>query len=560
MLCSAAYCAQAQAQNLAPTVSQDLVLERIADSTTAVDGPTGTPEAPLLQPTAAEFLPTGELVVIEKGGRVLVQTSSASGLLVSGSFSVRDLGEQGLLGMAVDPLFSATRRLYFFYSLVGLASNRHRVSWARLDPTTHLLNTSSVTEILHDLYGPDNHNGGGLRFGPDGLLYIGVGDSGCNCSCNPGQATNFYATCLSNMSGKILRIDRDGHIPSSNPLVGTATVAACGGPPPVTPLNQGCYAVPDAQKPLPPRTEIYNWGLRNPWRFAFDELTGYLWIGDVGERTFEEIDISKGPAVHHGWPFREGAAGQSVGRCAELTPQSGFCQDPAWVLDARLPPGSRGSITGGIFSNQCGWPTPYQGLYWFGDFVKQQIYTVAPNATRDGVVTGSQQLIADGVSGVVHFFTDGSPTIYFVTLGIPGVWRIRPRQPQSCATDAGPEDAQASGDGGRDIDGDDVLGLPDGRESGVDSAASTDDARDGSEPQDAEIGELWPVDSAGGDASVESSATQCGCRALRSSESGGLGPGCLLLLCALLVMRAHMAGTHRRRGNSVRRSLRSSSR
>ena len=408
-------------------VVNDLVIERFATGVSS--------------PTAIEFLPDGRAVYLEYGGRVRVRPAGGGALISAGQLPTRIMPiEQGGLGLAVDPMFATTNRLYFYYSSTsGTNDNKHRIAWTTLDPGTSRLDTTNLQVILDGIYGPANHNGGGLKFGPDGYLYIGTGDTGCNCGCAPGRADNYFGTCLTNLQGKLLRIDREGGIPASNPLVNVASVRACGaGPRPCNSRSRGPNYPPVDGNTGAPRTEVYNWGFRNAWRFSWDEQTGLLWIGDVGEVTWEEITISSGPGQHHGWPFREGSAGQDGSTCDVYTPGSGPCVDPVYAYNhSESPARGDGSVTGGVFSNHCSWPAAYQGLYWFGGYSKGRIWTLTPNAARDGVEPNSRTLIAQDAGGPVHFANGPDGAIYVADINNDRIYRIAPMNPVACNDDAG---------------------------------------------------------------------------------------------------------------------------
>lgn len=439
-------------------------------------------------PTAAEFLPDGRMVIIQQNGGVRVRPANGGALVNAGTIPIHTgvPSERGLLGLAIDPQFSTSRRLYFYYSdPSGNEDDRHRVSWAELDPVTNTINVGSLANnvIVSGLYGPANHNGGGLAFGPDGNLYIGVGDTGCNCSCAPGTADNYFPTCLTNLNGKILRVDRDGNVPAGNPLQATDMVPACGGT--ARPCADGPNVVPSPNVLGAARPQIYNWGFRNPWRFSFDKATGYLWIGDVGEVTWEEITISTGPGQHHGWPFREGTQGDPVSSCAQSTPQSGDCKEPAYAYRHAEFGGGSGSVTGGVFSDHCAWPAPYQGRYWFADYTSdvRRVWTLTPNGARDGVEPNSRTDILTNADGVVHFFVGPEGWIYMANVIAGEIWRIGPQNPAACP-DAGvspdaapqPEDVGPGMDAAPGLDGApaaDATGGPDAGAS-ADAASAAD--------------------------------------------------------------------------------------
>jgi len=386
-------------------------------------------------PSSAAFLPDGRMVILQLGGSVLLW--DGKGLPSSvGTVQVEMDGERGLLGLAVDPLFEQSRRLYLFYSVDG----RQRVGHAALDVASATL--GPVTDLVTGLSADRDHNGGGIAFGPDGLLYFGTGDSGCSRSRPPGDGENYLGSCLTRLEGKISRIDRDGGIPKSNPLVGADEVTAC----PVGTTCENVRTVLDSTQKATPRGEIYNWGLRNPWRFSFDERTGYLWIGDVGEVTWEEITVSTGPSQHHGWPWREGVRGASNFTCAEWTPSSGDCVEPVFAYSHfEEPADGQGAVVGGVFTNHCSWPAPYVGSYWFGDFTKNRIWMMAVNSARDGLV-GARTLVIEDAGGPVHFLTGPDGTLYYLAHLSGELWALRPDKRADCALGESGRAAAGRGD------------------------------------------------------------------------------------------------------------------
>ncbi|HEX5634002.1 MAG TPA: PQQ-dependent sugar dehydrogenase, partial [Gemmatimonadales bacterium] len=226
------------------------------------------------QTTDLRWLPDGRVVIINRTGRVFVRPAAGGALIDAGSITVNSgTEEQGLLGVAVHPDFASNRELVFYYSATdgngGSAANRHRVVKRRLSAASML--EPGETVLIDKLRGPLNHNGGALEVGADGLLYIGVGDTGCNSDLEPETLytpTNYYGTCLSDdatgngaANGKILRIALDGTIPATNPLVGATNVTRCGASCGVNPSTAGLGM---------PREAIWAWGFRNPWRIWFD--------------------------------------------------------------------------------------------------------------------------------------------------------------------------------------------------------------------------------------------------------------------------------------------------
>lgn len=406
-----AACPQADAEErLAPAVAQSLTLSVVASGL----GPT----------TDLAFLPDGRMVIIAKDGTVRLRAPGGA-LRVLARFPVDEESEKGLLGVAVDPEFARTRRLFFYYSLAdgsgGTDADRHRVVSLVLSPSD-TLELGAQRVLVRGLRGPANHDGGALAIGPDGKLYIGVGDTGCNSGEPPEPPrppSNYFGTCLSNGNGKILRVNLDGSIPADNPLTQVQSASACGAT---------CRVAPTLG---PPRADIWAWGFRNPWRFGFDPQTGRLWVGDVGEISYEEITIARA-GRHHGWPYREGPHGFPTDKCRETRPDTGPCVDPVYHCRhgeaAGGVDGGCQSITGGTFLHGPRWPAALRGRYVFADNVHGRLWTLAPSAARDGVVAGSRQDLGR-VAGLPVSLRSGPEGDLYIAV-LPGrVLRISPRGP-----------------------------------------------------------------------------------------------------------------------------------
>ena len=408
------------------------------------------------QLTDFRFLPDGRVVMTEKTGAVKVRRTDGT-VVTAGSFTVDSDSEKGLLGVEVDPQFQSNRFLYFYASDGPTTANKHRVLRVVLGSNDVLacINQqcspaqAGVLVLLQDLQGPANHDGGGLAIGPDGKLYVGVGDTGSNSGIPPGTTiTNYIGTCLTTANGKVLRINLDGSIPSDNPLAAPGTkVPACTGSPGSAPDPSNVTGTP--------RTEIWSWGFRNPFRFWFDAQTDRLWVGDVGEVSYEEIDlVTKGQ--HYGWPWREGAFGYPVTRCDNLGANGGGadCVEPAYFCEhagaAGNNDGNCQSITGGVFVDSASFPAPYRGRYFFGDNANGNVWTLTPNAARDGFVSAPRADFGTGFGTVTRFLVGPDGALYLSRVE-GSILRIAPKPGVDAGTpDAGPPDAGPPDAGGVD--------------------------------------------------------------------------------------------------------------
>ncbi|MEX0707866.1 MAG: PQQ-dependent sugar dehydrogenase [Woeseia sp.] len=256
-------------------------------------------------------------------------------------------GEAGLLGMAFHPDFELNGEVFLSYTRGGPLESV--VSRFTLDPADGTLDESSEDILLTALQDAGNHNGGNLAFGPDRNLYIGFGDGGGSGDPNNrGQTTSNYL-------GAIVRIDVDGNppygIPASNPFAGN------------TECMQGF-----GNAPCP---EIYAFGFRNPWRFSFDSQTGQLWVGDVGQGDWEEVNRVEA-GLNYGWREREGA------HCFDPpTNCSTNNVDPISEYGRAL--GT--SVTGGYVYRGSAVPVLI-AEYVFGDFISGRIFSVAAESPQ----------------------------------------------------------------------------------------------------------------------------------------------------------------------------------
>jgi glucose/arabinose dehydrogenase len=319
-------------------------------------------------PTAMTFAPDGRIFVCQQGGSLRV---IKNGILLATPFvtlTVNSSGERGLLGVAFDPNFASNQYVYVYYTATTPALH-NRISRFTANGDVALPGSEVVILELNNLSGATNHNGGAIHFGPDGMLYAGVGEN----------ANGPNAQTLNNLLGKILRLNPDGTIPEDNPFFNIATGN-----------NRAIWAL----------------GLRNPFTFAFQPGTGRMFINDVGQDTWEEINDGI-PASNYGWPDTEGPTGNPQYR------------SPLFYY-GHGDNGTTGcAIAGGAFYNPSTvtFPIEYLGDYFFADFCSGWIRRFDPN---DGSISDFATDIASPVDLMVG--PDGS--LYYLARGAGRLFRI----------------------------------------------------------------------------------------------------------------------------------------
>ena len=328
--------------------------------------------AAIPSPTGLAFTPDGRLLVTTQAGALRVISDKgvlqqASALNLSSSICTNS--ERGLLGVAVDPAFSTNRFIYLYYTFNKSGVCERNTSRSPVNRVSRfVLSTSSVVDraselvLINNIPSPNgNHNAGDLHFGRDGYLYVSVGDGGCDYAGDSGCAgTNDASRDQHVLVGKLLRITRDGGIPSGNPFVGSGT-GRCN-------VNGRTTAGQKCQ-------ETYAWGFRNPFRFAFDPASSRLFVNDVGQDLWEEIDQIT-PGADYGWNTREGGcANASTTDCG--APPAGMT-NPIYAYKHSS---GCAAITGGAFIPSGVWPASYDGAYIFGDYVCGSLYTLKKNSS-----------------------------------------------------------------------------------------------------------------------------------------------------------------------------------
>ena len=264
----------------------------------------------LSAPTAMAFAPDGRLFVCQQGG--LLRVIKNGTLLATPFVTVNTTanGERGLLGIAFDPNFASNQFLYVYYT-ASTPATHNRVSRFKANGDVALAGSETVLFDLDNLSAATNHNGGALHFGPDGKLYLAAGE---NANRNNSQL-------LTNVLGKISRINSDGTIPADNPTTFPGIAGSTTG------NNRAIWSV----------------GLRNPYTFRFQPGTGRMFINDVGQNTWEEINDGIAGS-NYGWGICEGF-------CAP--PNANF-RDPLFEYGHGSSSTTGCAITGGAFYNPAG--------------------------------------------------------------------------------------------------------------------------------------------------------------------------------------------------------------
>jgi glucose/arabinose dehydrogenase len=343
----------------------DSPTEVVTEAATVPSGFTDTLVASgLSNPTLMEIAPDGRIFVSEQGGKLRV---IKNGALLSAPFvtiSVSTTGERGLLGIAFDPNFASEKWVYVYYT--SPSGPHNKVSRFMVSSTNPDVATAGSEQTLFDL--PSTlassgfHNGGSIHFGKDGKLYISVGES----------TVGSRAQDMTTTMGKVLRINKDGTIPSDNPFFGSTTGN-----------NRAIYAK----------------GFRNPFSFAVQPGTGRIFVNDVGNSSQEEIDDLKAGA-NYGWPSSEGNSNTS-GFTAPIHAYSH----------------SQGcAITGGAFYNPATatFPAGMVGDYFFGDYCQNDIRRLHPATnTVSSFATGLNKPtdIKVGADGALYYLQRGNGSV-----------------------------------------------------------------------------------------------------------------------------------------------------
>ncbi len=328
------------------------------------------------------------LFIVEQDGYIrILNTDGTSSLFLDIDSKVKSSGsEQGLLGLAFDPNYAVNGYFYVNYTNNTGTGNTVIARYTRNAVNPNIADVASEVILLSIVQPFTNHNGGNLEFGPDGYLYIGTGDGGSG-----GDPGNRAQDITDQKLGKMLRIDVSTvpySIPADNPFVG-----------------------------ITGDDEIYQYGLRNPWRFSFDRLTGDLWIGDVGQGAWEEVDFhaAGSPAGENwGWRCYEGNSTYNTTGCGAI----GDYDFPIYVYDHSFGAGGF-AITGGYVYRGTQNPGMY-GYYVYCDYVTGNWWTTVSNgaggwntAMSDFAFDGISSF-GEGVDGEIYCSSLSSGEIYHV--------------------------------------------------------------------------------------------------------------------------------------------------
>jgi glucose/arabinose dehydrogenase len=349
-----------------------LLLTTMAAAAQAATLPPGFTETQVAtglgNPTAMAFAPDGRLFVCQQGGQLRVVKNGALLATPFLTVTVNASGERGLLGIAFDPQFASNGFVYVYYTATTPAIH-NRVSRFTANGDVAVAGSEVVLFELNNLSSATNHNGGAMHFGPDGKLYVAVGEN----------ANSANSQTLSNLLGKMLRLNADGTIPDDNPFIGTATGQ-----------NRAIWAM----------------GVRNPFTFAFQPGSGRMFINDVGENTFEEINDGIAGS-NYGWPSSEGPTTNPAFR------------GPLFFYGHGTGPTTGCAITGGAFYDPetQDFPDSFLGKYFFADFCSGWIRLFDPAA-------GTASAFASAISSPVDLQVAADGSLYYLERGTGSVWKV----------------------------------------------------------------------------------------------------------------------------------------
>jgi glucose/arabinose dehydrogenase len=320
----------------------------------------------ITRPTVMAFAPDGRIFVAQQSGQLRVIKNGALLPDPFVSLTVASTGERGLIGIALDPNFSSNHFIYLYHTVPGTPP-RNRISRFTASGDVALAGSDSTVLELDPLSNATNHNGGALAFGPDGKLYVAVGDN----------ASGANAQNLDTYHGKILRINSDGSVPSGNPFT--------------TGTEQ--------------KKRVWSYGLRNPYTISFQPVTGKLYVNDVGQSTWEEINDATLSGRNFGWPSAEGNS-----------TNVNFV-NPVYAYRHGAGDGLGCAITGGTFFNptSTNYPSEYFGQYFFLDYCNRWINSLSQTSVKSPFATaisGSPVILETGHDGNLYYLSRAANALY----------------------------------------------------------------------------------------------------------------------------------------------------
>ncbi|MFM7852323.1 MAG: PQQ-dependent sugar dehydrogenase, partial [Flammeovirgaceae bacterium] len=328
----------------------------------------------LANPTTFAFAPDGRIFLAEQNGKLRVIKNDVLLTTPFVTLNVDATGERGLIGVAIDPDFTTNKYVYLYYTAKTPAVH-NRVSRFTADGDVALAGSELALLDLVNLTNATNHNGGAMAFGPDGYLYIAVGDNAqglvAGTGVKPPQNLDSYL-------GKILRINKDGSVPATNPFFNDSPTSE-------------------------PRKRIWASGLRNPYTFSIDNTSGKIFLNEVGQVTWEEINDATQGGLNFGWPTEEG-------RNKTTNP---IFVNPFYAYNhsAAVTTPSGCAITGGTFFSPTStkYPVNYVGKYFFQDYCRGWIYYLDPSSANPAPIKFADGLgantlaISCGLDGNLYY-------------------------------------------------------------------------------------------------------------------------------------------------------------
>jgi len=322
-------------------------------------------------PTVMAFSPDGRIFVAQQSGELRIIKNGALLAQPFVSLSVNSSGERGLLGIAFDPAFTTNNYIYLYYTVSSATHNR--ISRFTANGDVVVPGSELVILDLDPLSSATNHNGGTMQFGPDGKLYVGIGE---NANGNNSQNLDTY-------HGKVIRINSNGTVPAGNPFTSGS--------------NQ--------------RLRVWSYGLRNPYTLTFQPGTGRLFVNDVGAAMWEEINEATTGGLNFGWPTAEGNSTNPA------------FTNPIYTYMHGSSSGQGCAITGGTFFNpvSSNYPSTYTGKYFYIDYCGNWIDMLTlsgSTATRTNFasnIAGFPVSLVTGNDGNLYFLSRSNNSVYKIT-------------------------------------------------------------------------------------------------------------------------------------------------